>query len=194
MLFRSIPYCLNILIHSIVLTCFKKSYRNNHVNLIRTIFYGFLSRLIILVNCGGRLAELSATVRSICLLPVSYTHLDVYKRQMVARGDMGVEIDFTEIPIIQKDIIWRGYNAGKPFITATQMLDSMIEHPLPTRAEITDVANAIYDGTSAIIDVYKRQSKVCPVHARRLNPVMLRTAESAFYQKHNARREPEFIL
>ncbi len=77
--------------------------------------------------------------------------LEVVDAVMVARGDMGVEIPFTEIPRIQKEIIHKCYNSGKPAITATQMLDSMMEKPRPTRAEVTDVANAIYDGTSAIM-------------------------------------------
>lgn len=70
---------------------------------------------------------------------------------MIARGDMGVEVPFQRLPGIQKNIIRRCLQSGKLAITATQMLESMIENPSPTRAEITDVANAVFDGTSAIM-------------------------------------------
>lgn len=101
---------------------------------------------------------------------------------MVARGDMGAEIAMEEIPIIQKRLISKGYNDGKQVITATQMLESMTRQPRPTRAEITDVANAIYDGTSAIMLSGETASGLYPVEAvKTMARIAIRTERDIDY-------------
>ena len=101
---------------------------------------------------------------------------------MVARGDLGVEIDFTELPGIQKNIIERSFSFGKPIVTATQMLDSMIVNPRPTRAEISDVANAIYDGTSAIMLSGETAAGAYPVEAlKTMSAIAERTEQEGFH-------------
>ncbi len=109
---------------------------------------------------------------------------------MVARGDMGVEIPYEEVPVLQKMIIKKGMEAGKQIITATQMLDSMMKNPRPTRAETTDVANAIYDGTGAIMLSGETAAGLYPVEAlETMVRIADRTEQDIDYRKRFFARE-----
>lgn len=102
---------------------------------------------------------------------------------MVARGDLGVEMAIERVPAIQKAIIEKARERGKFVITATQMLESMIENPMPTRAEVSDVANAIYDGTSAIMLSAETSAGKYPVEAVRVMSRIACETEHSLHQK-----------
>lgn len=111
---------------------------------------------------------------------------------MIARGDMGVEIPLEEVPSIQKKLIRKAFETGKPIITATQMLDSMMKNPRPTRAETSDVANAIYQGTSAIMLSGETASGQYPVEAlKTMVKIALRTEADIDYDARFKRRSIE---
>ncbi len=110
---------------------------------------------------------------------------------MVARGDLGVEIGPAEVPLVQKRILLAALERGKPAITATQMLESMISHPEPTRAEASDVANAILDGTSAVMLSGETAVGAFPIESVQTMDKIARAVEPSLGYRHELERSPD---
>ncbi len=148
-----------------------------------------------------RVTELGADTWIIAKLekPQAIEHLEsileLADGVMVARGDLGVEVPPEKVPAIQKHIIRRAAAHRKPVITATQMLESMIENPRPTRAEASDVANAIYDGTDAVMLSAESAAGKYPVHAvAMMSKIVMETEQQILIDaRHDSLRHPVSI-
>jgi pyruvate kinase len=136
-------------------------------------------------NLRDRLRELRSPARTVAKIEKieAYEHLDeilaVVDGVMVARGDYGIEAGVARVPLMQKDTIYRATQVGKLVITATQMLESMIHAPEPTRAEAADVANAVIDGTSAVMLSAETAVGEYPVEAVRAMAEIAQAAEES---------------
>ncbi|HZO97058.1 MAG TPA: pyruvate kinase [Gaiellaceae bacterium] len=138
------------------------------------------------IDAAGSPARVIAKIEKAEAVDVLDDVLEEADALMVARGDLGVEIGAATVPLLQKRIILRSLDAAKPVITATQMLESMVEHAEPTRAEASDVANAILDGTSALMLSAETAIGAYPVDSVRTMDQIARAVEPSMGYRHQA--------